>query len=114
MPLPSLFPKITEATDLPSMLNVAFQTAIMVGAVLAMFRIAYAGWLYMGSDMWSKKGQAKEVFQNAIIGLLLLLAVYLILNQINPDILSLKIQPLPSSANPQSAQITSQASRNGF
>lgn len=70
------------------MLNVAFQVAINVGAILAMMRIMWAGWLYMGAaDMWSNKHHAKEVFQNAIIGLLILLAIWIILHQINPQIL---------------------------
>ncbi len=77
------------STSLASMLNTAFLVAINVGAILAMLRIMWAGWLYMGSaDMWSNKHHAKEVFQNAIIGLLVLLAVYLILYQINPQILN--------------------------
>ncbi len=76
--------------DLGAMLNTAFIVAINVGAILAMMRIMWAGWLYMGSaDMWSNKHHAKEVFQDAIIGLLLLLAVWIILNQINPDILNI-------------------------
>ena len=59
---------------------------------IAMLRIGFAGYLYMGSaDMWSSKTRAKEVFQDAIIGLLILLAIYMILYQINPDILELKI-----------------------
>jgi threonine/homoserine/homoserine lactone efflux protein len=74
------------------MLNQVFQLAIALGGVLAMLRIGYAGWLYMGSeDMWSSKTHAKEVFRDAIIGLLILLAIWLILNQINPDMLKLKI-----------------------
>jgi len=81
-----------ESGDLTQMLTVAFQMALSVGAILAVLRIAYAGYLYMGqADMWSTKGHAKEVFQNAIIGLLLLFGVWLILNQINPDILQLDI-----------------------
>lgn len=76
--------------DVGSMLNTAFIVAINVGAILAMMRIMWAGWLYMGSaDMWSSKHHAKEVFQNAIIGLLILLAIWIILNQINPDILNI-------------------------
>lgn len=78
-----------SSMDLGSMLNVAFQVAINVGAILAMMRIMWAGWLYMGSaDMWSNKHHAKEVFQDAIIGLLILLAIWIILHQINPDILN--------------------------
>ena len=78
--------------SLPDMLNGAFQIAISVGAILAMLRIAYGGYLYMGSaDMWSSKQHAKEVFRDAVIGLLLLLAIYLILYQINPCILNLDV-----------------------
>jgi threonine/homoserine/homoserine lactone efflux protein len=81
--------------SLPQMLNFAFQAAIRLGAVLAMLRIAYAGYLYMGSeDMWSTKSHAKEVFRDAIIGLLVLLAVYLILHQIDPRILNLQVKGL--------------------
>ena len=74
----------------PELLNNLFVAGLAVGAMLAVLRIAYAGWLYMGSaDMWSNKSEAIEVFRNAILGLLLLLGVWLILFQINPDILNL-------------------------
>ena len=75
---------------IPDLLNGLFTFGLSVGAMLAVLRIAYAGWLYMGSaDMWSKKGEGIAVFQDAILGLLLLLGVWLILFQINPDILNL-------------------------
>jgi hypothetical protein len=81
-----------QGADLSTILTTAFQMALSVGAILAVLRIAYAGYLYMGqADMWSTKGHAKEVFRNAIIGLLLLFGMWLILNQINPDILQLDI-----------------------
>jgi len=85
-PLNTLF---GSQTSVGSVLNSAFLVAISVGTILAMFRIAWAGWLYMGSsDMWSEKQHAKNVFQDAIIGLLILLAVWVILYQINPQILN--------------------------
>lgn len=60
---------------------------------MAVLRIAYGGYLYMGSaDMWGNKQQAKETIGDAIIGLLLLFAVYLILNQINPNLLNLNVK----------------------
>lgn len=72
------------------LLNGLFTASLSIGAMLAVLRIAYAGWLYMGSaDMWSSQSEAKGVFQDAILGLLLLLGVWLILYQINPDILNL-------------------------
>ena len=76
--------------SIPKILNDVFQLSISVGAILALLRISYAGYLYMGSaDMWSDKQHARDVFRDAIIGLLLLLAIWLILYQINPCILSL-------------------------
>ena len=84
--------KLFCAENIPDMLNRAFQIAISVGAILAMLRIGYAGYLYMGSaDMWSTKQHAKDVFRDAVIGLLLLLAIWLILYQINPCILNLDV-----------------------
>ena len=78
--------------SLSEMVNGLFQIALQVGAILAMLRIGYAGYLYMGSaDMWSSLQHAKDVFRDAIIGLLLLLAIYLILFQINPCILDLGV-----------------------
>lgn len=76
--------------DLSNFINSAFKFALTIGAILAVLRIAYAGYLYMGqSDMWSQKGVAKGIIQDVALGLLLLLAIWLILNQINPDILKL-------------------------
>jgi hypothetical protein len=81
-------------TNLAEMLNAAFQVSILLGAILAMLRIAYAGWLYMGAaDMWSNITEAKAVFADAITGLLILLAIYMILFQINPCILKLNLDP---------------------
>jgi len=74
------------------MVQTAFTMALSLGAILAVLRIVYAGYLYMGSaDMWSSKGRAKEVFGDAIIGLLILFAVWIILNQINPGILNIDV-----------------------
>jgi hypothetical protein len=60
----------------------------------------------MGTDIFDKKGAAKEAIQNALIGLLLLVTTYILLNQINPDILNLNITQnlkAPSAANDPAA-----------
>ncbi len=49
----------------------------------------------MGTDVFSKKNDAKTILQDAVLGLLLLLGTYLILNQINPDLLNLNFNPPP-------------------
>ncbi|MDO8514464.1 MAG: hypothetical protein Q7S50_02890 [bacterium] len=80
----------TSNGDLSNFVNGLFKFAIAIGAIVAVLRIAYAGYLYMGAaDMWSTKAEAKRILGEVTLGLLLLLAIYLILYQINPDILQL-------------------------
>ena len=88
------FQSAFRATSLSQYLNALFQISLSVGAILAVVMIVYGGYLYMGSDMWANKQKAKQVITDAIIGLLLLLAIYLILFQIDRNILSLKITSL--------------------
>ena len=72
--------------------NTAFTMALSAGAILAVLRLAYAGWLYMGAaDMWGSKQHAKEVISNAVLGLLLLIGIWIVLYQINPCLLNLNI-----------------------
>ena len=90
-----------SSNDLSTYINNIFKFAIGIGAIAAVLRLAYAGYLYMGqSDMWSHKGEAKTIIGDVTLGLLLLLAIWLILYQINPDILKLNalrsIQPVSS------------------
>lgn len=77
------------STDFSNFINGLFKFAIALGAIVAVLRIAYAGYLYMGSDLWSSKNKAKEILGDVTLGLLLLLSIWLILYQINPDIVSL-------------------------
>ena len=90
------------STDLSGFINGLFKFAIAIGAIGAVLRLAYAGYLYMGqADMWSKKGEAREIIADVTLGILLLLAIWLILYQINPDILKLSalknIKPVQQS-----------------
>ena len=87
-----LAPFLTQAFQsgsLPDFFNAAFQSAIAIGAILAVLRIAYAGFMYMASEVWSSKEKAKTILQQSILGLVLLSAIWLILYQINPQILDL-------------------------
>lgn len=68
-----------------------FTTAISVGAILAVLRLGWAGYLYMTSSAGGSIGKAKEVIGDVVLGLFLLLSCWLILKQINPDILKLNI-----------------------
>ncbi len=96
------------SSDLSSFVNGLFKFAIAVGAIGAVLRLAYAGYLYMGTDMWSNKSAARAVISDVTLGLLLLLAIWLILYQINPDIL--KLNALKHITPVQTAQTTSGSS----
>ncbi|MEK7093393.1 MAG: hypothetical protein AAB927_02810 [Patescibacteria group bacterium] len=78
-------------TSLAGFLNGLFTAAISIGAILAVLRIAYAGYEYMTSDAWGNKARAREIIGDVVLGLMLLLGTYLILNQINPQLLNLNI-----------------------
>ena len=81
----------TAVWDLGDFLGGFFKFAIAVGAIAAILRIAYAGYLYMGSDITNNKGRAKTILTDVVIGLLLLLSIWIILYQINPNILKIDL-----------------------
>lgn len=87
-------------------INTIFLAAITIGGVLAILRIAWGGFLYITTDLWSSKEKAKEILRETVLGLCLLLAVWLILAQINPKILSLdfNFKLLPSQPEYQTQQ----------
>jgi len=92
-------------TALRDFLNKVFVGAISLGAILAVLRLAWAGFTYMSSDLWSTKEHSKEIIQDTLLGLFLLLAIYLILKQINPQILELNVtvgSPSSNSSAPSS------------
>ena len=82
-------------------LSKLFMGSLALGAILAVLRLSWAGFVYMSSDLWSSKGHAKEIIQDTLLGLFLLLAIWLILNLINPDLLKLKVEPKTPTASQQ-------------
>jgi hypothetical protein len=82
---------IYRTGNLADFFTTLFTTAISIGAIAAVLRLAYAGYMYMVSDMWTSKEHARGIIRDVFLGLLLLLAIWLILFQINPDILKLDI-----------------------
>lgn len=100
-----------NTTDLAQFFNAFFKTAIIVGAMLAVLRLGYAGFMYMTTDSFGDKGKAKSIIQEAVIGLLLLLSIWLILNQINPNLLNLNILQRVSNT---SSSIPNSNGQNSF
>ena len=76
-------------------LNIMIKIIIGFAAVLAMVMIITGGIEYMTSELVSSKEAGKETVTHAVLGLLIALGAFLILNTINPQLLSacLDIKP---------------------
>jgi len=78
-------------------INSIYTLSIGIGAVLAVLMIVVGGLQYMGTDIFSKKGEGKTRIQNALLGLGLLLASFLILQTVNNDLTSLEVDLDPAN-----------------
>ena len=86
---------ITSGISLPEYIRYIYFIAIMVGGLIALGVIIYAGFKYftsVGNPEIIK--DSKEKILGAILGLGLLLISYLILTTINPSLKELRLQPL--------------------
>lgn len=94
VPLTNL-PGITEAgtaASLPNFLNNLYRLCIGAAAVIAVIQIMRAGAYFMfNKGSITQNQQAKELIQNSILGLLLVLSPAIVFGIINPDILDLKL-----------------------
>lgn len=79
-------PFINNTTNLSTYLSGLFRLGIGLAVTLAIVMIVYGGIQYMVSDVPGIKVNAKETIKNAILGLLLVLASWLILYTINPEL----------------------------
>ncbi len=85
-PLPGIGEGGTAAPNLTQYLVLVFKLAIGLAAMLAVVMITIGGFEYMTSETFSGKGDGKKRIENAIYGLLLAIASWLILYTINPKL----------------------------
>ncbi len=86
---------INVDTDLPGVINYLFNFAVAGGGAAAMVMITIAGFRWMSSATSpSEKQGAMEQIKAGFFGLLLLLASFLILQTINPDLVNLQMPTL--------------------
>ena len=72
-----------------------YQFSLMAAGILGFGAIVYAGFRYtLQAGNPSAQGDAKDQITQALLGLLLLLGAYLILNTINPNLTKLEIKGL--------------------
>ena len=87
-PLPFVNGYQTGQVSFCALLNGLFRLLIFIGGLLAVGSFVYAGVMYMTSEVVGIKSKAKEGVQAAVWGLLILLASWIILNTINPQLLT--------------------------
>lgn len=84
-----------DADLLPRYISAFYTYFLAVVGIIAVVMIMYGGfrWITAGGNP-SRIGAAKEIIQSAIIGLILALTSRLILQTINPELVSLRISPI--------------------
>src|SRR3989344_3837039 len=94
-PLPNIGGE-TGASDFSGYFGQMFRLAIGLAAIFAVFFMVVGGIQYMSTDAWTGKKEGMTKIKNAFWGLVLVLASWLILNTINPDLVGLKLNTSPA------------------
>ncbi|GEM_PF-1009135 len=82
-------PGVSNASDLPSYITGLYKFGLWAVGIAAMFMITIGGAMYLTSaGNTSATGNAKNVITDAIIGLILAIGAWFLLNFINPSILN--------------------------
>jgi hypothetical protein len=84
-------------TNLAEYVGILYQYLVGIAGIIAVAMIMYGGmkWIFAGGDS-GKITQSKEVISHAIIGLVLALGSFVILNTINPALIDLKVPDVGS------------------
>ena len=90
-------PTIDTTGGLGSYLNPMIKIFIGLCAVLSVIMIVVGGLEYMTSELSHTKEAGKERIIHAILGLLIAIGAWVLLNTINPDLLISDIKPSPVS-----------------
>jgi hypothetical protein len=86
-----------DYTSLSGYLTTGIQVVIGVAGLLAVFRLVMCGFTMVSSPSPSARSEAKSCIWGAVLGLILVLSSWLILNSINKSLVSTSIvtPPLP-------------------
>lgn len=84
----------TVVTGLADYIAASYRYAIGIVAIAAIVMIVYGGFRYLIGSAMSDVSKGKKIIFDALMGLLIVLGAYLILQTINQDTLSLKVAGL--------------------
>lgn len=79
------------STNLSTYLTGMFKVGVAAAGVLAFLMIVWGGFTYLSTDAITGKEEGKEYIQRALGGLLLAFVSYIILNTINPSLVTLDL-----------------------
>lgn len=85
---------VRVVVDVGNYIAVVYSYVIGLAGTAAVVMIVYGGFLYLLGSATSDVGKGKQIIQDAIIGLLLVLGAYTILATVNPNTLNLKMPDL--------------------
>ncbi len=85
----------TQVLDIGTYINAAYTYLLGAGAIVAIVMVMIGGVQYMIGSSVGHADAAKKRIQNAVIGLILVMGAYLILNTVNPYLVQLKSIELP-------------------
>ncbi len=89
---------VDTASGFGAYLNIMINVIIGICAALAMIMIVVGGIEYMTSELVSEKADGKSKITNAVLGLILALGAYAILNTLNSDLLDVGLGKLPEAS----------------
>lgn len=86
-------PGFTPTGGIVGLINSLYALSISLAALLAVIKIIIAGVKWMMTDVVTSKGEARKDIEGALLGLIVIIAAFIILNQINPQLTALSITP---------------------
>lgn len=101
----------TGNVGLPAFLNALYIVIISAAALFAVIKIAIAGVKYTMTDVVPQMSDAKKDIYGALLGLAILLIPFIVLKEINPDLVSLNVlgSATPTNVPPPSPPSPTQA-----
>ncbi|GEM_PF-5647708 len=90
-PIEGTYDTATGKTNLATYLTGIFKVGVAGAGVLAFLMIVWGGFTYLSTDVITGKEEGKARIERAVGGLILALTSYIILNTINPSLVSLDL-----------------------
>lgn len=94
-PLPGIGQNGAPVNNLSQYIEAIFKLLIGISAGLAVIMITVGGIEYLSTDAIGGKSEGRERIQHALLGLLLAISAWLILNTVNPSTLFFNFNPAP-------------------